>query len=181
MFDKIGSYLDRGKQIDVIYLDMSKSFDKVSDKRLLLRLREFGFSGNILNWFNSYLQDRRQQTTALGATSSPTPVTSGVPQDSILWPLLFLLYENNLPSRIAHSCIAIYADDTKIFKEINSLNDAVVLQEDLSNFEASSTSAGLKKGKNYMTENLLAVWKKVKTSHNKASYQPLKTDERKSF
>ena len=79
VFDKIGSQLDRGKQIDVIYLDMSKAFDKVSHKRLLLCLREYGFGGNILNWFQSYLQDRRQQTTILGASSSPSQVTSGVP------------------------------------------------------------------------------------------------------
>ena len=58
VFDKVSNLLDRGKQIDVIYLDMSKAFDKVSHKRLLLRLREFEFSGNILNWFHSYLQDR---------------------------------------------------------------------------------------------------------------------------
>jgi hypothetical protein len=115
----------------------------MSHKRLLFRLREFGFSGNILNWFHSYLQDRRQQTTILGATSSPTPVTSGVPQGSILGPLLFLLYENDLPSSIASSSIATYADDTKIFREINCLNDATALQEDLSNFQASSTNAGL--------------------------------------
>ena len=62
---------------------MSKAFDKVSHKRLLLLLREVGFGGNILNWFRSYLQDRRQQTTILGATSSPSQVTSGVPQGSI--------------------------------------------------------------------------------------------------
>jgi hypothetical protein len=77
VFDKIGKQLDRGKQIDVIYLDISKAFDKVSHKRLLLRLREFGFGDNILNWFRSYLQDRRQQTTILGATSLPSQVTSG--------------------------------------------------------------------------------------------------------
>ncbi|CAB4030778.1 Hypothetical predicted protein, partial [Paramuricea clavata] len=77
VFDTIGNLLDRGKQIDVLYLDMSKAFDKVSHTRLLLRLRDIGFSGNILKWFQSYLQDRRQQTTILGATSSPTPVTSG--------------------------------------------------------------------------------------------------------
>ncbi len=92
MFDKIGNLLDRSKQIDVIYLDMSKAFDKVSHNRLLLRLRDFGFSGNIRNWFRSYLQDRRQQTAILGATSSPPPATSGVPQGSILGQLLFLLY-----------------------------------------------------------------------------------------
>ena len=70
VFDKIGSKLDRGKQIDVFYLDMSKAFDKVSHKRLLLCLREYAFRVNILNWFQSYLQDRRQQTTILGASSS---------------------------------------------------------------------------------------------------------------
>ena len=142
VFDTIGNLLDRGKQIDVLYLDMSKAFDKVSHKRLLLRLRDFGFSGNILKWFQSYLQDRRQQTTILGATS-PTPVTSGVPQGSILGPLLFLLYENDLPSSIVSSSIATYADDTKLFKEINCLDDATGLQDDLLNFETSSSNAGL--------------------------------------
>ncbi len=143
VFDKIGSLLDRGKQIDVIYLDMSKAFDKVSHKRLLLRLRECGFGGNILNWFHSYLQDRRQQTTILGASSSPSQVTSGVPQGSILGPMLFLLYENDLPSSVKNSSIATYADDTKIFKEISNIGDATALQEDLTNFESSSLDAGL--------------------------------------
>jgi hypothetical protein len=85
VFDTIGNLLDRGKQIDVLYLDMSKAYDKMSHKRLLLRLRDFGFSGNILKWFQSYLQDGRQQTTILEATSSPTPVTSGLPQGSDSW------------------------------------------------------------------------------------------------
>jgi hypothetical protein len=80
------------KQIDVIYLDMSKAFDKVSHKRLLLRLREFGFGGNILNWFRSYLQDRRQQTTILSATSSPSQVTSWVPQGSIFSDCCYFCY-----------------------------------------------------------------------------------------
>ncbi|CAB4028882.1 RNA-directed DNA polymerase from mobile element jockey, partial [Paramuricea clavata] len=143
VFDKIGKQLDRGKQIDVIYFDMSKAFDKVSHKRLLLRLREFGFGGNILNWFRSYLQDRRQQTTILGATSLPSQVISGVSQGSILGPVLFLLCENDLPSSVKNSSIATYADDTKIFKEIHNIGDAASLQEDLSNFESSSSDMGL--------------------------------------
>ena len=142
VFDKIGSQLDRGKQIDVIYLDMSKAFDKVSHQRLLC-FRECGFGGNILNWFRSYLQDRRQQTTILGASSSPSQVTSGVPQGSILRPMLFLLYENDLPSSVKNSSIATYADDTKIFKEISNIGDAKALQEDLTNFEPTSFDAGL--------------------------------------
>ena len=99
--------------------------------------------GNILNWFRSYLQDRRQQTTILGASSSPSQVTSGVPQGSILGPMLFLLYENDLPSSVKNSSIATYADDTKIFKEISNIGDAKALQEDLTNFESTSFDAGL--------------------------------------
>ncbi|CAB4015058.1 Hypothetical predicted protein, partial [Paramuricea clavata] len=116
-----GKQLDRGKQVDVIYLDMSKAFDKVSHKRLLLRLREFGFGGNTLN----------------------CKVTSGVPQGSILGPVLFLLYENDLPSSVKNSSIATYADDTKIFKEIHNIGDAASLQEVLSNFESCSSDMGL--------------------------------------
>jgi hypothetical protein len=99
---------------------MSKAFDRVSHMQLLKRLRDFGFGGNILNWFRSYLKDRRQQTTVLGATSSALPVTSGVPQGSILGPPLFLLYQNNLPNSINHSKIATFADDTNIYKVMNA-------------------------------------------------------------
>ena len=121
VLDHIGRDLDRGKQIDVIYLDMSKAFNKVSHAKLLDQLYEFGYGGNILKWFGSYLTNRFQQTTILGATSKPLPVTSGVPQGSILGPLLFLLYENHLSNAVINSRIATFADDTKIFKTINSI------------------------------------------------------------
>ena len=143
VFDKIGSQLDRSKQIDVIYLNMSKAFDKVNHKRLLLCLCKYGFGSNFLNWFQSYLQDRRQQITILGASSSPSQVTSGVLQGSILEPIMFLFYENDLPSSVKNSSIATYADDTKIFKEISESNDAKALQEDLTNFESTSFDASL--------------------------------------
>ena len=81
--------------------------------------------------------------TILGATSSPLPVTSGVPQGSILGPMLFLLYVNSLPNAVRSSQIAAFADDTKIFKEITSTRDAEQLQEDLSNLVTWSDSTSL--------------------------------------
>jgi hypothetical protein len=128
VLDNIGSQLDIGKQIDVIYLDMSKAFDKMSHVHLLHRLRGFGFGGNLLMWFDSYLKNRRQQTTVLGATSTALPVTSGVPQGSILDPQLFLLYTNDLSSSIVNLNAAAFADDIKIFKVINSRTNAMLLQ-----------------------------------------------------
>ncbi len=135
--------LDRGKQIDVLYLDMSKAFDKVSHNQLLHRLRAFGFEGSILKWLASYLTNRYQQTTVLGSTSRSLPVTSGVPQGSILGTLLFLLYENHLSNAVTKSKIATFADDTKIFRTIYSSFDASLLQNDLSSFEESSTKINL--------------------------------------
>ena len=122
---------------------MSKAFDKVTHTKLGHRLGEFGFRGNILNWFSSYLGNRRQQTTVHGATSRPLAVTSGVPQGSILGPLLFLLYENHLPNTVNNSTIATFADDTKIFRTISSTSDASSLQEDLTNFEVCSSNVNL--------------------------------------
>ena len=81
--------------------------------------------------------------TIFGATSSPLPVTSGVPQGSILGPMLFLLYVNSLPDAVRSSQIAAFADDTKIFKETTSTRDAQQLQDDLSNLVMWSDSAGL--------------------------------------
>ena len=92
----------------------------------------------------SYLSNRRQRTTISGTTSKSLPVTSGVPQGSILGPLLFLLYEDHLSNAVRTSNIATFADDTKIFRTINSNTDALALQTDLTNFEESSKNVNLK-------------------------------------
>ena len=142
--DHIGSLLDSGSQVDTIYLDMSKAFDKVSHRRLVHKLIQAGFGGNLLNWFCSYLSSRRQRVTVLGATSEDLPVTSGVPQGSILGPALFLLYVNDLPEVISSSSrILMFADDKKIFREIKTLADASSLQEDLGKLAVWSQSSGL--------------------------------------
>ena len=92
-FDYIGSLLESGSQVDTIYLDMSKAFDKVRHRRLIHKLSLDGFSGKLLNWFQSYLSGRRQRVTVLGATSKDLPVTSGVPQG----------YVNDLPEVVSSS------------------------------------------------------------------------------
>ncbi|CAB4012394.1 Hypothetical predicted protein, partial [Paramuricea clavata] len=138
----IGSILDSGKQTDIIFMDMSKAFDKVSHTALINKLQQNNNGGSLLQWFTSYLHDRQQRVTTLGATSSKKPVCSGVPQGSILGPIHFLLYVNDLPDAVTNSTVACFADDTKIFRRIDSITDAMLLQDDINNFQSWSTSSG---------------------------------------
>ena len=125
-------------------MDMSKAFDKVSHEVLINKLyNHFGISGSLLGWFCFYLSNRKQRVTALGATSSEKPVMSGVPQGSILGPILFLLYVNDLPDVLEHSKVASFADDTKIFKRVDSHTDGALIQQDLRSLERWSATSGL--------------------------------------
>ena len=128
VLDHVGSLLDDGKQMDMIYMDKSKAFDKVNHGCLR---QKFGFGGSLLQWFSSYLMGCYQRVTVLGETSDPLPVSSGVPQGSILGPTVFLIYVNNLPDSVLTSHVAMFADDTKIYKQIKSREDAAYLQADL--------------------------------------------------
>ena len=82
VLDQSGAYINNGGQVDIIYLDMSKAFDKVSHRKLLQKVRQYGFGGNLLSWFKSYLCNRTQRVIAVGATSKTLPVTSRVPQSA---------------------------------------------------------------------------------------------------
>ena len=144
---------------------MSKAFDTVNPAKLLRKLHHYGFLGNLLTWLESYLHNRSQRVTILGATSSPLPVTSGVPQGSILGPIMFLLYVKSLPDVVRSGQIAAFADDTKVFNEITSTRDAEQLQEDLSDLVTWSDSAILNfnygKSKAHKPSSLSIIWPAV--------------------
>ena len=132
VYDNINSGIENGGQIDAIFLDFAKAFDSVSHQLLIHKLKSFGIHGKLLIWLANYLSDRTQQVVLEGSVSSSLPVISGVPQGSILGPLLFLLYINDLPSHQSDKTkIALYADDAKIFHPINSLEDTLNLQQNL--------------------------------------------------
>ena len=122
---------------------MSKAFHKVCHPLLLCKLEQSNVSGRLLDWFNPYLTNRKQRVTVSGETSTEMLVSSGVPQGSLLGPLLLLLFVNNLPDRCSSSNMACFADDTKIYKLIDSVVDSKALQFDLDSLMDWSTSTFL--------------------------------------
>ena len=123
--------LDSNTQTDAILLDFAKAFDKVAHQRLLLKLQAIGIDGFTLRWIRSFLSQRDQTVVLEGSSSDTKPVTSGVPQGTVLGPLLFLVYINDLPQCVTSSHTRLFADDCLIYKEIRSQADADKLQVDL--------------------------------------------------
>ena len=116
---------------DMIYLDYAKAFDKVDHQLLLKKLYAYGIRGKLLMWINSYLSNRSQVVVINGVQSKPAKVVSGVPQGTVLGPVLFLLYLNDLECSIKHSLVSSFADDTRLKKSISEAKDTNLLQEDL--------------------------------------------------
>ena len=135
--------LDLRNQVDVVYLDLSKAFDKVLHTRLLSKLECFGISTPLLKLFSSYLADRPLRVVIDGYASESYFQRSGVPQGSTLGPLLFVLFINDLPEMVSQSFISLFADDAKVAKTINTIDDCLALQDDLRKIDLWCEQNGL--------------------------------------
>ena len=122
--------LDKDLQVDTIYLDFKKAFDSVPHRRLLKKLNGYGISGSILKWLKNFLNDRQQRVVIDGQKSDWQNVLSGIPQGSILGPVLFIIFVNDLPDVVGCLC-KMFADDCKIYNSINSVIEQQRLQEDI--------------------------------------------------
>ena len=130
--------IEEGIETDVIYMDFQKAFDKVPHHRLLTKLEAYGVKGKALRWINAFLKGRKQRVHVRGNYSSWKDVLSGIPQGSILGPVLFVIYINDMPNCV-RSNMLLFADDTKIYRGIQSDSDTTALQEDLSSLQDWST------------------------------------------
>ena len=118
----------------MILLDFIEAFDKVPHNRLCYKLSLYGIRGSLLLWIKNFLTGRTQQVVVNGHISGHTEVTSGVPQGSVIAPLLFLLYINNLPDDKT-STVKLYADDVLLYRSIDSVQNSIALQQDLNTLQ----------------------------------------------
>ena len=130
-YDKVLKLLEEGSNVDVIYLDFSKAFDKLDFGIVLNKLKYMGINGRLGRWIYSFLTGRTQTVLVNGTKSSPSSVLSGVPQGSVIGPLLFLILIGDIDESITSSFLSSFADDTRVAKGIKSVEDSENLQRDL--------------------------------------------------
>jgi ribonucleases P/MRP protein subunit RPP40 len=135
--EQVTEDVDEGFPIDVIYLDFKKAFDKVPHNKLIEKMKANKINPSIIKWVKNWLTGRKQRVVVRGTRSNWLPVASGVPQGSVLGPILFLIYINDLENGIGSKVLK-FADDTKIFKSIKSSADSKDLQNDLNKISSWS-------------------------------------------
>ena len=171
----LASTLDIGGQVDSIYLDMVQAFDRVPHQKLLYKLRFFGFRDPLLSWIEHYLTNRRHRVIIGGMASQWKPVTSGVPQGSLIGPILFLIYINDTSSDLSlDTLIPLYADDAKLCRSISTHIDCDILNSDLRSVHSWSDtwdmSFNLKKCKHLrITKKKNPVCATYQLGHNELS------------
>ena len=129
--DHIISLMEQHQNVDVVYLDFSKAFDKVDHNIVLAKAHNMGVQGKLLDWIREFLTNRKQSVVVNGSLSSPRPVISGVPQGSVIGPLIFLILISDIDHNTLHSLIASFTDDTRATKGLANETDAVDFKEDL--------------------------------------------------
>ena len=126
--------LEKGVDIDALYFDFSKAFDTVPHRRLLSKLQSYKTSKQIIDCVEAYLSNRKQRVLVNGTRSEKEPVSRRVPQGSVLGPVLFLVYINELPKSVKIS-IRLFADDTKMYRTVTTDSDCLSLQKDIDSIE----------------------------------------------
>ena len=146
VLDDITQSMNSQNDVDVIYFDFAKAFDTVCQDIILHKLKHiYKIDGLMLNFIQSYLQDRLQRVVIDGSFSDSVSVNSGVPQGSILGPLLFVLFINDIYDQISPGTkIALHADDTKIWRRIVSYADCEILNRDIDTLHIWATSNRMK-------------------------------------
>ena len=140
MLDDFTKTIDSRRETDVIYLDFEKAFDSVPHKRLIGILKQYGIKGKTLVWINEFLLTRRQRVVINDSRSEWKDVLSGIPQGSVLGPVLFVIYINSMPNTLK-SKLYLFADDAKLYRDITSNKDVELLQEDLRKLEEWSKNS----------------------------------------
>ena len=132
ILDEWTDYLEGEGQIDVIYTDFAKAFDKVPHKRLIHKLKAYNINENLIQWIMEFLTNRQQKVKVNGTLSEWLKVLSGIPQGTVLGPLLFLIYINDLPDVCDNfSKLFLFADDAKIYSYIKNAYDSMCLQHNI--------------------------------------------------
>ena len=134
---------DRNIQMDIAILDFSKAFDTVPHDRLLQKLEAYGIRGNLHKWLTSFLKDRQMNVVVEGEHSDSAYVESGVPQGTVLGPLMFLCHINDLPDCVK-SQVRLFADDCLIYRQIKTQKDHQILQNDLKELENWASKWGMR-------------------------------------
>ncbi len=139
IYHKFCDAVSNGKEVRVVFLDISRAFDRVWHAGLLYKLRRAGIKGSLLEWIKNYLSERKQRVCLNGQFSEWGTITAGVPQGSVLGPLLFLIFINDLTDVVRHTQLRLFADDTCLFITVDNRDtDSELINSDLSAIHAWS-------------------------------------------